>query len=92
MSKPTEFKYGPMHPKKVQLILEAYKHEQIYDYIMELYELINYQKEMINEQRIEIIGLKHKEAWKRYDRPLEEYDSQQRKYVDKPEKCDNFSC
>lgn len=63
-----KFKYEPMNPDKVKLIMEAYKHEQVYEYIMELYELINYQKDMINKQRVEIISLKHKEAWKRYDK------------------------
>jgi hypothetical protein len=36
--------------------------------IIELYDLIVYQKDMIKQQRIEIISLKHKEAWKRYDK------------------------
>lgn len=62
------FKYEPMKPDKVKLILEKYKDEQIYDYIMELYELISYQKEIIKQQRVETIALKHKEAWKRYDK------------------------
>jgi hypothetical protein len=68
MSWDGNFKYEPMNPSKVKSIMEAYKHEQIYDYIMELYELINYQKKTINEQRVEIIGLRHKESWKRYDK------------------------
>lgn len=68
MSWDGKFKYEPMNPDKVKLIMEAYKNEQVYDYIMELYELINYQKDMINKQRVEIISLKHKEAWKRYDK------------------------
>lgn len=92
MSWDGKFKYEPMSPDKIKLIMEAYKHEQVYDYILELYELINYQKEIINQQRIEIIGLKHKEAWKRYDRPESEYDCAKRKYVDRPEKQDNISC
>ena len=68
MSWDGNFKYEPMNPSKVKSIMEAYKHEQIYDYIMELYELINYQKKIISEQRVEIIGLRHKESWKRYDK------------------------
>jgi hypothetical protein len=36
--------------------------------IIELHDLIIYQKDMIKQQRIEIISLKHKEAWKRYDK------------------------
>ena len=68
MSWDGKFKYEPMSPERVKTIMEAYKHEQVYTYIMELYELINYQKEMINEQRVEIIGLKHKQSWKQYDK------------------------
>lgn len=35
--------------------------------LIDMYDLIIYQMNQIKEQRIEIIGLKHKEAWKRYD-------------------------
>lgn len=69
MSWDGKFKYEPMSPDKVKTIMDAYQHEQVYDYIMELYELIHYQKDMINKQRVEIVSLKHKEAWKRYDLP-----------------------
>jgi hypothetical protein len=86
------FKYEPMSPEKIKTIMEAYKNEQVYDYILELYELINYQKDIINQQRVEIIGLKHKSAWKHYDRPIEEYDTDKRSYVDKPSKSGNMSC
>jgi hypothetical protein len=67
MSQVNPLRYEPMSPDKVKLILEAYKHEQIYEYILELYDLINYQKDIIKQQRIENIGLKHKQAWKHYD-------------------------
>ena len=83
-----EFKYEPMSPDKVKLIMETYKDEQAYEYIMELYELINYQKNMISQQRVEIISLKHKEAWKRYDLPEEKF----KVCVDKPPKDVNISC
>lgn len=88
MSWDKNFKYEPMSPDKVKLIMESYKHEQVYDYIMELYELINYQKDMIKQQRVEIIALKHKEAWKRYDLP-------ESKFVDstnKPPRTDSLGC
>jgi hypothetical protein len=68
MSWDGKFKYEPMSPTKVKTILEAYKNEQVYEYIQELYELIDYQRKMINEQRVEIIGLKHQSAWKHYDK------------------------
>lgn len=88
MSWDGKFKYEPMSPDKIKLIMEAYKHEQVYDYIMELYELIHYQKDMINQQRLEIISLKHQEAWKRYDLP----DNKFQVSVDKPPKCGNIPC
>ena len=88
MSWDGNFKYEPMNPEKVKLIMEAYKNEQVYQYILELYELITYQKKMINEQRIEIIGLKHKESWKRYDLPEEKFKVS----IDKPAKSGNMSC
>jgi hypothetical protein len=88
MSWDGKFKYEPMSPDKVKLIMEAYKNEQVYNYILELYELIHYQKEMINKQRLEIIGLIHKQSWKRYDLPEESFKVS----VDKPPKSGNMSC
>lgn len=66
-----KLKYEPMHPDKVKTIMEAYKHEQVYQYILELYELIKYQKDIINQQRIEIIAFKHHKAWQHYDKTNE---------------------
>jgi hypothetical protein len=88
MSWDGKFKYEPMSPDKVKLIMEAYKNEQVYNYILELYELIHYQKEMINKQRLEIIGLIHKQSWKRYDLPEESFKVN----IDKPPKSGNMSC
>lgn len=88
MSWDGKFKYAPMNPEKVKSILNVYENEEVYDYIMELYELINYQKDMINKQRVEIISLKHKESWKRYDLPEEKFKVS----VDKPPKSGNMSC
>lgn len=88
MSWDGKFKYEPMSPDKIKLIMETYKNEQVYHYILELYELINYQKEMINQQRVEIISLKHKESWKRYDLPEKSFQVS----VDKPPKDGNMSC
>lgn len=83
-----KFKYEPMSPDKVKLIMEAYKNETVYDYIMELYELIHYQKDIINQQRVEIIGFKHKAAWKRYDLPDSKFETD----PNKPPKTGNASC
>jgi hypothetical protein len=43
---------------------------------------------MINKQRVEIIGLIHKQSWKRYDLPEESFKVS----VDKPPKSGNMSC
>lgn len=83
-----KFKYEPMDPNKVKSIMDTYKNEPVHDYIMELYELIHYQKEIINKQRIEIVSLKHKESWKRYDLTEEKFKVS----LDKPPKSDNLSC
>jgi hypothetical protein len=56
--------------------------------LIDMYDLIIYQMNQIKEQRIEIIGLQHKEAWKRYDLPESSFKS----YVDKPPKSGNMSC
>lgn len=41
--------------------------KELIQYIKELNDIIVYQKNIIKEQRVEIIAQKHKEAWKRYD-------------------------
>lgn len=63
-----KFKYEPMSPEKVKLIMDEYKDASVYPYILELYELIKYQKDIISQQRIEIIAAKHKSAWSHYDK------------------------
>jgi hypothetical protein len=60
--------------------------------LIEMYDLIIYQMNEIKDQRMEIIGFKHKEAWKHYDKPIEDYDPSIRQYVDKPAKSSNMSC
>jgi hypothetical protein len=60
--------------------------------LIEMYDLIIYQMHEIKEQRMVIVGLQHKEAWKRYDRPVDEYYPNKRQYVDKPAKSGNMSC
>ncbi|NBT08989.1 MAG: hypothetical protein EBS93_08895 [Chitinophagia bacterium] len=82
------FKYAPMNPDKINTIMEAYKHEQIYEYIQELYSLIHYQRKIIDEQRTKIVALQHKEAWKRYDLPEKSFQVG----IDKPPKDGNMSC
>lgn len=75
------FKYEPMNPSRVNEILTEYKGQPVLDYILELYKLIEYQRDRINQQEKQIIALKHSEAWKHYDQPIENYDPKSRKYT-----------
>jgi hypothetical protein len=79
-------KYGCID--NLQQIVKNCQDDNAAKLIMELYDLIVYQKDMIKQQRIEIIGLQHKQAWKRYDLP----DSKFIPSVDKPAKSGNMSC
>jgi hypothetical protein len=75
------FKYEPMNQSKVNEILSEYKGQPVLDYIIELYKLIKYQKDLINKQEKQLIALKHIDAWKHYDKPVENYDPKTRKYT-----------
>ena len=77
-------KYKPMDLSTVNEILTKYKNDPVLDYIKDLYNLIDYQSKVIWQQRKEIIAIKHKEAWKRYDKPEQDYDPSTRKFIDKP--------
>ncbi len=48
--------------------------------LIEMRDTILYQMEEIRKQRAENIYVKHKYAWQRYDKPIENYDSKTRKY------------
>lgn len=85
-------KYDPVNSSTVNKIVSQYKRDEILDYIKQLWSLIDYQRKIISQQTQQIVAFKHKEAWKRYDKPIEEYDPSTRKYVDKPDKSGNMSC
>ena len=85
-------KYSPMDLSKVNSILTQYKGQPVLDYIIELYKLIEYQKQRIFQQEKQIIAFKHTEAWKHYDKSIDNYDPSTRKYLDKPPKSGNMSC
>lgn len=74
------FKYEPVNPSKVNEILTEYRGQPVLDYILELYKLIEYQRNLINQQEKQLIALKHSEAWKHYDKSLENYDPKTRRY------------
>jgi hypothetical protein len=86
------FKYDPVDISRVNNILTQYKGQPVLDYIIELYKLIEYQRQRLSEQEKQIIALKHTEAWKHYDKSTHSYDLSTRKYLDKPPKSGNMSC
>lgn len=81
-------KYEPMSETNVNRILTQYKHDDILNYIKELWNLIDYQRKMMAEQTKVIVASKHKEAWKRYD-PDEKVFTQ---HLDKPKRTDTMGC
>lgn len=80
MKKTNSLKYDPVSTSKVNEILLKYKTHEIFSYIVDLYNLIEYQKQIIFEQEKQIIALKHEKAWKHYDKPIEKYNPETRKY------------
>jgi len=50
--------------------------------LTEMRDTILYQMEEIRKQRAEIIYVKHRYAWKHYDRNASDYDASTRKYID----------
>jgi hypothetical protein len=60
-------KYEPMSSSTVNKILIQYKHDEVLNYIKELWNLIDYQRKIIQKQTSEIVAIKHQRAWKQYD-------------------------
>lgn len=81
-------KYEPMNENNINKILTQYKHDDILLYIKQLWNLIEYQRKTIAEQTKQIVAIKHKTAWKRYDKD-ENVNSQ---YLDKPKRTDTMGC
>jgi hypothetical protein len=77
---------------KLDQIIKSCTDTNAINLILDMRDLIFYQMHEIRDQRTDIISMKHKNAWKHYDRPLEEYDTSTRSYVDKPQKSGNMSC
>lgn len=77
---------------RFQDVVKKCKDDDAAKLLIEMFDLIRYQMDQIKDQRMEIIAFKHKKAWTHYDRPLDQYDTEQRKYVDKPPKSGNMSC
>lgn len=83
-----KLKYEPMDSSKVNQVLIQYKHDEVLNYIKELWNLIDYQRKLISDYNKEIVAFKHKEAWKRYDLPESKYEA----HLDKPKRTDTMGC
>ena len=81
-------KYEPMSSSTVNTILTKYKNHECLEYIKELWNLIDYQRKYISEQTKTIVAIKHKVAWKRYDKD----ESVFTEHLDKPKRTDNMGC
>ena len=76
----------------IEQILQQCNNDDIKNFIIDLRELIFYQMHEIRDQRMQIISSQHKNAWKQYDRPMDQYDYLTRSYIDKPDRTDTMGC
>jgi hypothetical protein len=81
-------KYEPMNETNVNRILVQYKHDDVLDYIKKLWNLVDYQRKYIAEQTKAIVAMKHKVAWKRYDKDGSVFTE----HLDKPKRTDTMGC
>lgn len=78
-------RYSCFQPEVRDHILSIEKHPEVCQHINDLYDLITYQMEQIFRKEHELTANRHKEAWKRYDKSIEDYDTVRRKYFSKEE-------
>ena len=78
-------KYACVQPdiKKYMATFEKEVPKILWNHIEDLYVLIDHQMKQQLHQEQQMTAIKHLEAFKRYDRPLEDYDPETRKYKDK---------
>lgn len=84
-------KYLSVLPDRKKEISLIYKDHRVSEYIDELYQLIEYQMNIIQEQRAAIIAENHDDAWKQYYKTLDRYNQQSRKYFTQ-EELDSRKC
>lgn len=72
---------------KFQEIYSKCQEESTRSLLDDLKELIHYQMREITNQRSQIVAIKHKYAWRNYEKPEIVEDA-----VDKPKKSGNMSC
>lgn len=78
-------KYACFQPDVRDYIANIAMDEEVKNHINDLYELINYQMKQQIKQESQIIAIKHMEAWKRYDKPKEHYNQEERRYFTEEE-------
>lgn len=83
-----KLKYEPMNSSTINNILTQYKNDEVLNYIKQLWDLIDYQRKVMVDQTKEIVAIKHKVAWKRYD-PNESVFTD---HLNKPKRTDNMGC
>ncbi len=81
-------KYEPMSSSTINNILTQYKNDEVLNYIKQLWDLIDYQRKYIAEQTKTIVAMKHKVAWKRYDKDESIFTD----HLNKPKRTDNMGC
>ena len=87
-----KLKYEPMNSSTINNVLTQYKNDEVLNYIKQLWDLIDYQRKVMADQTKVIVAIKHKVAWKRYDKEIDNNDPVNRTSVDKPAKSGNMSC
>jgi hypothetical protein len=70
-------------------LYDMVENQEVKDLLIEMRDTILYQMEEIRKQRAEIIYVKHKYAWRRYDREDKDYDPATRKYKNNDNDNDN---
>lgn len=80
MSEIQPLKYSCYQKDVRDHILSLVTDQEIKNHIIELYNLIEYQMKMINEQRLKIVAIEYQQIWKQYDKPIEKYDPTTRSY------------
>jgi hypothetical protein len=85
-------KYEPMSETNINRMLVQYKHDDVLDYIKQLWNLIDYQRKVISEQTKQIVAIKHKVAWKHYDKEVDYADPKNIVNSNKPKNTDEMGC
>ena len=73
-------KYACVQPEIKEAIAGMSMPMLVKDHINDLYELINHQMLQQMRQERQLVAVKHMEAWKRYDKDMQEYDPETRSY------------